>query len=145
MMPIVVVLIIAFACALAAFDIFAQTATVSEKGAWPIVTYIWVGMWGALGGLVSFAQKVKGGQARWVNLSELLGELFISGFVGILTGLFCEAANFPNALTWGLVGLSGHAGGRAMFFAEQIFTKVAEKHFGVKLQSSPQPKESSNG
>lgn len=138
MIPTFVVLLIAFVFALAAFDIFAQTGAAADRGAWSLATYIWIGMWAALGGLVSFGQKVRAGQTRWLNLGELAGELFTSAFVGIVTGLLCEAANFPQAFTWALVGVSGHAGGRAIFWLEKLLQRVAEKHFGVTVPTLPQ-------
>lgn len=135
-MPIFILLLIGFGVALAAFDLFAQTGG-ATKPAWSFLTYVWIGAWAALGGLVSFQQKVKAGQARWLNIGELMGELGTSAFVGILTGLFCEYAAFSGPLTWALVGVTGHAGGRAIFWLERFLQKMAEKNFGVNVPDQP--------
>lgn len=138
-MPVFVLLLVAFVGAIAAFDLFAQTSG-AEKTAWSLLTYVWIGAWAALGGLVSFQQKVKAGTTRWLNIGELAGELCTSAFIGIITGLLCEYASFPAPLTWALVGVSGHAGGRGIFWLERFLQKMAEKNFGVSLPDV-QPKE----
>lgn len=135
-MPTFLIFIIGFAVAIAAFDLFAGT-TAMEKSSWSIVTYIWVGVWAAVGGLVSFQQKVRAGQTRWLNIGELAGELGTSAFIGIISGLLCEYANFPQALTWAIVGVTGHAGGRGIFWLERFLQRLAEKYFGVTPQDQP--------
>lgn len=149
MIPAFVILAVAFAFGLAAFDLFASTGS-NEQGIWSLLTYVWMGLWAALGGVLSFAQKVKAGQARWINLGELIGEIFTSAFVGVVTGLLCEAAKFPSAATWALVAVSGHAGGRAIFWLERLMQKMIEKNFGVSLPpianaTEAQPKQGTAG
>lgn len=127
-----VLVIVALVMALIAADALAQ-AVRSEPATWPLVTYFWIAVWAAAGGLVSFHQKVKAGAARWFNVGELLGEIVTSAFVGVVTGLLCEAANFPVQLTWALAGVSGHAGGRVLFWAERLAQAWAEKRVGVAI------------
>lgn len=136
-MPIFILLLIAFVLAIAAFDLFAQPGAAADKTAWSLLTYVWIGAWAALGGLVSFQQKVKAGSTRWLNIGELAGELCTSAFIGIITGLLCEYAGFPAALTWALVGVSGHAGGRGIFWLEKFLQKLAESKFGVSVPDAP--------
>ena len=95
--------------------------------------YVWVAIWGAVGGLVSFYQKVRTGSTRWLNINELIGEIMTSAFVGLGTGLLCVAAGAPAALTYALVGVTGHMGGRAIFWAEKALQQWAEKRFGVHV------------
>lgn len=135
-MQIGLLMLVVFVLAIAAVDGFAAPGN-SDKTAWSLLTYIWIGSWAALGGLVSFQQKVKAGQTRWLNIGELTGELGTSAFIGIVTGLLCEYANFPAALTWALVGVSGHAGGRGIFWLERFLQKKAESTFGVSVPDAP--------
>jgi hypothetical protein len=144
MIPTFLILVVAIAMCLAAVDLFAATGA-GEAGAWSLVTYGWIALWGALAGVVSFAQKVRAGTTRWLNLGELFGEVFISAFVGIITGLLCEAAKFPTPLTWALVGITGHAGGRGIFWLERLLQRVAEKNFGVSLPTAPDPQPGTPG
>jgi hypothetical protein len=96
-----------------------------------VVTYLWIAAWAMVGGVISFHQKVKQGAARWINLSELIGELGTSAFIGVITGLLFEAANAPAAMTYAAVGIAGHAGGRAIFWLEQVAQQTLEKKLGV--------------
>jgi hypothetical protein len=89
--------------------------------------YIWVLLLSMWGGVVSFAGKVKRGETRWLNIMELAGEIFTSGFVGCLTFLICESAGINPLLTAFFVGLSGHMGTRALFMFEKFMEKLAKK------------------
>jgi len=110
-------------------------AAEATKSSWPLITYIWVAVWSALAGLVSFHQKVKAGAARWLNFSEVLGEIFTSAFVGVITGLLCEWAELAMPLSWALIGLTGHMGARALFWLEQSVQRFAEKKLGIVTET----------
>ena len=75
------------------------------------------------GGLVSFYQKVKAGQARAFNISELVGEIVVSGFVGLVTYAVCKGLEVNEYLTIAGVAITGHMGTRAIFMLE---TKAEE-------------------
>lgn len=105
---------------------------------WSWLTYALLALWAAIGGLVSFRQKVVAGAARWLNLTELVGELATSAFVGLITGLICQWAGTPTPLTFALVGIAGHAGGRAIFWAEKVAQAFAEKKLGVTTDKPPE-------
>jgi len=115
-----------------ATDVLAQAAKLPDPAA--MLTYLWLITMGMVGGLVSMYQKVKAGVSRWLNLSELIGEMATSGFVGFITGLLCEAAGFSFPLTMALVGITGHMGGRAIFFAERVGQKWIAKRLGVEAE-----------
>lgn len=97
-----------------------------------LVQYVWLALWAAVAGLVSFHQKVKAGATRWANLTELVGELATSAFVGVLTGLIFEAFDSPLALKYAAAGIAGHAGGRLMFWLEGVLKSTAEKRLGIE-------------
>lgn len=96
-----------------------------DPSTYGIITYLWVGGLAAWGGLISFLRKRREGKARPWNIMELVGELFTSAFVGIITFWLCEAAGMHPLLTAALIGVSGHMGSRAMFH----FEKWAENRF----------------
>lgn len=96
-----------------------------------LLTYLWVFVLSAWGGLVSFMRKRKTGTARPFNFVELVGELCTSAFAGVLTFWMCEAAGISGLVTAAMVGISGHMGSRAIFHLEQF----AESRIGVKKES----------
>lgn len=96
-----------------------------DPSTYGIITYLWVTALASWGGLVSFLRKRREGQARPWNVMELMGELFTSAFVGIITFWLCEAADIHPLVTPALVGICGHMGSRALFH----FEKWAEARF----------------
>lgn len=111
------------------------TTRVPDFATWTL--WVWLGLWGAVGGVVSFYRKVKAGAARWLNLNELIGEIGTSAFVGVITGMLCTWASAPAALTFALVGITGHMGGRAIFWAEGALQRWAEKRLGLPPAALP--------
>ena len=85
------------------------------------ITYGWVVALSLLGGTASFFGKVKAGAARWFNIAELVGEMFISAFAGVVTFYLCEWSGFSPLLTAVLVAVAGHMGTRAIFVLERFF------------------------
>lgn len=110
-----------------------------RMNAYGIFTWVWVTLFSLAGGLSSFFAKLKRGDARPFNLVELLGELFISFFVGILTFLFCEAAGIDELLAAGLVGLTSHMGSRALYRAEKLLAAYIEQRFHVQIDDDDDP------
>lgn len=96
-----------------------------DPSTYGLITYLWVGLLAAWGGLVSFMRKRRQGEARPWNIMELVGELFTSAFVGVITFWLCEAADIHPLVTAALVGICGHMGSRALFHLE----KWAEARF----------------
>jgi LydA holin phage, holin superfamily III len=93
-----------------------------------LIQYALFTAFATLGGLVSFAQKVRAGKSKWVNLMELIGELVASGFAGIIVLLICDYMRFDVKLTGAMVGISGWMGTRCLYLLESF---LAEK-FGIK-------------
>jgi hypothetical protein len=105
--------------------------TVPEKDPfnYSLITYAWVLFLAAWGGAVNFLRKIKSGAVRAFNLTELVGEIVTSAFVGVLTFWLCEASGFHPLITAALVGISGHMGSRGIFALEQL----AGKKLGVDV------------
>jgi hypothetical protein len=91
------------------------------------VTYGWVMLLSAWGGLVSFLRKQKAGKVRAFNITEFLGELMTSALAGLITFWLCEWSNTSPLLSAALIAISGHMGSRALF----QFEAWAESKFGV--------------
>lgn len=80
-----------------------------------------------LGGVVSWFSKVhKGDVSSAYRVSQLVGELATSALAGLIAFWMCEWAGLAPLLTATLVGISGHAGTRALAW----FERFAESKFG---------------
>lgn len=88
-----------------------------------LVPTMWMLAVALSGGAVSFYQKVKSGKARAFNVIELMGEMFISGFVGIVTYWICRAYGVNEYIAAAGVAISGHMGARVIFLIEQWVEK----------------------
>lgn len=90
-----------------------------------LIPTLWMLAIAALGGVANFYQKVKTGKSRAFNVMELVGEVLVSAFVGIVTFWICKGYNVNEWLTAAAVAITGHMGSRAIFLAEQwIETKL---------------------
>ena len=106
----------------------AQSAAALPKDpfSYPLAAYAWVMAWGAAGGIISFYQKMKRGDARPFNLIEFFGEVATSSFVGVLSFWLCEYSEVPKLLEAVIISVSGHMGTRAIF----VFEKWLAKRYG---------------
>ena len=92
-----------------------------------IITYSWVLLLSAWGGLVNFLNKRQAGAVKPFNLTEFIGDLMTSSFSGIITFYLCEASNLDKLASAVLIGISGHMGSRAIFHIEKLIEKKFEK------------------
>lgn len=86
------------------------------------LTYLWVlglSMWG---GVAGFMSKVKRGRAHPFNLMEFVGEIVVSGLVGVCTFFLCEWADLDQLFTAAAVGITGHMGSRGIMLLERVIT-----------------------
>lgn len=88
-----------------------------------LLTYAWVLALSTWGGLVNYLSKIRAGHIARFNLTELIGDMCISGFTGILTFWLCEASGFNELTTAVLVGISGHMGVRLIGKFEQMMSR----------------------
>lgn len=89
-----------------------------------------------LGGLASFVRKMKEGHTRVWNFTELIGELVISGFTGIVVANLCDAIPAcPVSLKYALVGIAAHMGSRALFKLEGVLNAK----FNLPADPAPTP------
>lgn len=88
-----------------------------------MITYLWVIGLSTIGGFVSFMRKVREGNAKFINITELIGEIVTAGFAGVLTFWLCEAADMAPLVSAAMVGVSGHMGSRVIMQLEVWLSK----------------------
>lgn len=99
------------------------------------LTYAWVLALAAWGGIAGYIRRVKHRTNAHFSLAELVGEIVISGFVGILTFYLCQSANMTGPLSAAMVGAAGHMGSRALYFLEAILRDKLAQIFGKNLDN----------
>ena len=87
-----------------------------------LITYGWVVLLSMWGGAVSFLRKYREGVVRPFNLTEIIGELLTSGFIGVITFWLCEWSGTPPLLSAAMIGISGHMGSRGLYQLESWVT-----------------------
>lgn len=98
-----------------------------------------------LSGLMNFYHKVKSGHARWLNLTELVGELFTSAVCGLVAYWTLKGLSVNEWLTAAGVGIVGHMGSRALFMAEEWGSRWIEKNFSLSAPATkPEPEPEPN-
>ncbi len=92
----------------------------------------WVSILSLFGGLSSYIRKVRDGKIERFSIAELVGDIFISFFLGVVTYLICHGSGVDEYITAGLVGISSHLGTRGLIMLEDFLPKIAKKYFGIK-------------
>ena len=88
-----------------------------------LLTYAWVFGLAMLGGAASFVRRVRSGQSKYSNIIELIGELVVSAFAGLVTFFLCRSAGFDEMLTAAFIAISGHMGTRIILSLSLIWLK----------------------
>lgn len=94
-------------------------------GAWmqhvfPYLSTVLLACWG---GAVSYVQHLQKGK-RKMCWRELLFDLIISSFSGVLTHFLCELVGIEGAKAAMLIAISGHMGTRAIAGFERLRDRV---------------------
>lgn len=103
--------------------------TLIEQIAQAGLSYLWFIILAIWGGTANYISRVKQTDMKFSTV-ELVGEWSISSFAGIITALLCQEMGISPLLTYALVGISGHAGGRAIFVFEAVFKSKIKSFFG---------------
>lgn len=88
-----------------------------------IITMLWVLALSLWGGTVHTIRKVKEGVIQRFSLSEWIGDVTISGFIGVVTYALCKYSGFDEWLTAVCVGVTSHQGTRGLLLVERIIAK----------------------
>jgi len=94
------------------------------------VTYIWVIALSVWGGVTHNIRKIRKGVIQRFSLSALVGDIAISGFIGVLTFWLCEASGLSQLWSAFLIGITSHMGTRGLMALEDI----AAKKMGVTVE-----------
>lgn len=84
-----------------------------------------------LGGFVAFYRKWRDGSARPFNLTELIGELVVSGACGLFAFWAFRGLGVNDYLTASGVGIAGHMGSRGLFLLENVFKRWCDRFTGT--------------
>lgn len=87
-----------------------------------------------LGGFVRWYNAVRRGESAAYDLRTLVGELFTSAFIGILTFWACEAIGVQPLVTSALAGMAGHAGVSGLLWAERVLKRFFEHKYGISTE-----------
>lgn len=89
-----------------------------------IITYLFVIGLSAWGGVVNYLRRKKREGSTGFLLAELVGEMVISSFAGIITFFLCQHSEIDPFMQAALIAISGHAGSRIIFQIEgRMFNK----------------------
>jgi len=99
----------------------------------PLITYLWVMALSLWGGISSNIRKIRNGSIERFSITELVGDIVISGGVGLLTYFVCDHYAVEGMLSAVFVGISSHMGTRAIYameiaIAERLKLKIPEEN-----------------
>lgn len=107
---------------------------VKDPSSYHWLTYLWVCLIAAWGGLVRFLNSMRERRETFrASIATLITGLVTSVFVGVLTFYACEIANIDKLSTAICVAVTGHLGAQAM----QIFEKAILNRIKLALGITP--------
>ncbi len=90
-----------------------------------VFTACWVLIISMWGGVAGYIRKIKQGVTKRFSITELLGEIVVSSFVGVITYFLCKSSGIDGMISAAIIGLSGHMGSRAIYMIEVFMRKKA--------------------
>lgn len=96
------------------------------------LTYAWVIFISLWAGIANYCKRIKYRESVPFSLAEFIGDITISGFVGVLTFFICESARINPMLSAAIIGISAHMGSRALFMLEQLLVILAKRRSGIE-------------
>lgn len=90
------------------------------------VVWIWFIVLAMWGGTANYISRIRKDNMKFSTV-ELIGEWTISGFAGVTTGFLCMEYGMSLNMTFVMVAIAGHAGGRAIFLLEQLSQNRTKK------------------
>ena len=80
----------------------------------PYLYFIFLAIWG---GIVNYILRIRKSKIAFSTI-ELVGEMFVSGFAGLMSAYLCIELDLSFAVTCAISGVAGHMGGRTIFLME---------------------------
>lgn len=99
-----------------------------EPGWVTFVTIVVLAVWG---GLINYLSRVRSAMKTF-SWGELLLEISISAFAGLLIGLMAFSFEVNTYMCMALAGISGHAGGRTVFFLDKFWGERIKQFLKLK-------------
>lgn len=87
---------------------------------WTAATWLLASGMAFGGGFINWYSKVRAGHTRVFNVAELVGEMLISGVVGLGSYMASDGLGLPPSLSAVAAGIGGHMGTRLVFLAEEL-------------------------
>lgn len=84
------------------------------------LTFVFAVVLAVWGGLINYLSRVRGSLSTF-SWSELVFELVMSAFAGLIIGLIAFAFSVHPYMCLALAGISGHAGARTVFFLDKFW------------------------
>lgn len=94
---------------------------------WPLATWGLAVVAAFGGGFVNWWSKIRQGNARVFNLVELVGEVVVSGLVGVGAFMALDAIEQPLGLCAAAAGICGHMGTRLLYSLERFLERKLDK------------------
>ena len=93
---------------------------------WPLSTWLLALIMSCAGGIVNWIALLKKGKKsiRVFSFTELMGELFISGFTGIIMFMWLSSYDYPIGFCAASAGICGHMATRLLFILENRIYQI---------------------
>ena len=86
----------------------------------PYLTTFFLSTWG---GVVNHITTLQSGRKKF-QLKELIFDLVVSTFAGLITFYFCHSAGISETMSAVLIAISGHMGRRAIAGFETVYRRI---------------------
>ena len=86
----------------------------------PYLTTFFLSTWG---GVVNYITTLRSGRKKF-QAKELIFDLVVSTFAGLITFYFCRAAGISETMSAVLIAISGHMGTRAIAGFETVYRRI---------------------
>jgi hypothetical protein len=102
--------------------------------AWDLSTWLFVLTVSCAGGLVNWLKKLRQGHTNAFKIVEFIGEVFTSGFVGLMVFMVMHNFDQPIGINAACAGVAGHMATRILFLIERILESKALKAANITLK-----------
>jgi hypothetical protein len=99
-----------------------------------LITYAWVVLLSVWGGVAGYVRKLRNGQITRFSITEIIGDVVVSAFVGVMTFFVCESADIPPMISAAFIGISAHMGSRAIFLFESAADRMFQRLIRQKIE-----------